>query len=35
MDVLVANDMPAHIKQDLQKTFTDLGAKAAHIDQQN
>ena len=35
MDVLVSNEMPADIKQDIEQTFTELGTKAARIDKQD
>ena len=35
MDVLVANEMPNEIAHDIKQTFTELGTKAARIDQQN
>jgi hypothetical protein len=34
MDVLVANEMPTEMQQDIKKTFTDLGKEAARVDEQ-
>ena len=33
MDVLVANEMSPEMQKDIQKTFTDLGTKAARVDE--
>ena len=35
MDVLVANDMPDDVKQDIKQRFTDLGNQAARVDIEN